>query len=130
MLEIRKASAQDLPAIEEMVRLLFPAGRARFLFGDEILVAKIGGVPVGFCHFRIRQNRCYIAGLGVLPEYRRQGIGSKLLAFTIRLIDKKGVQSAFLKVRATNSATSLYLRFGFFEKKSGQTLLLVRKRQN
>ena len=130
MFEIRKAKAADIPVVEEMAAMLFPNGRMRALPGDIFLIADKGGIPVGFCHYRIRENSCYIAGLGVLAQYREHGAGSQLLAEALYRIDKKGVQKTFLKVRAVNNAAKLYLGFGFFEKKMGDTLVLVRKRQN
>ena len=106
------------------------ASRMRALPGDMFLLAEKGGIPVGFCHYRIREKSCYIAGLGVLAQYREHGAGSRLMSEALYRIDRKGVQVTYLKVRAINHAAKLYVNFGFFEKKSGETLLLVRKRQN
>ena len=130
MFEVRKAKVSDMQMIEEMAAMLFPNSRLRALEGDTFLVAEKGGIPVGFCHYRIREERCYIAGLGVLAQYREHGAGSRLMSEALYRIDRKGVQVTYLKVRAINHAAKLYVNFGFFEKKSGETLLLVRKRQN
>jgi len=130
MFEVRKAKVSDMPMIEEMAAMLFPNSRMRILPGDTLLVAEKGGIPVGFCHYRIREKSCYIAGLGVLAQYREHGAGSRLMSEALYRIDRKGVQVTYLKVRAINHAAKLYVNFGFFEKKSGETLLLVRKRQN
>ena len=127
---VRKARKADLQAIREMIAALFPNSRSRQLPGDRYLVADKSGVPIGFCHYRIREKVCYIAGLGVLAHYREHGVGSHLMAEALFDADKKGVQTTYLKVRAMNSAAKLYLHFGFFEKRMGETLLLVRKRQN
>ncbi len=130
MFEVRKAKVSDMPMIEEMAAMLFPNSRMRALPGDTFLIAEKGGIPVGFCHYRIREKSCYIAGLGVLAQYREHGAGSRLISEALYRIDRKGVQVTYLKVRAINHAAKLYVNFGFFEKKSGETLLLVRKRQN
>ena len=130
MFEVRKAKVSDMPMIEEMAAMLFPNSRMRALPGDMFLLAEKGGIPVGFCHYRIREKSCYIAGLGVLAQYREHGAGSRLMSEALYRIDRKGVQVTYLKVRAINHAAKLYVNFGFFEKKSGETLLLVRKRQN
>ena len=130
MFVVRKAKVSDMPMIEEMAAMLFPNSRMRALPGDTFLIAEKGGIPVGFCHYRIREKSCYIAGLGVLAQYREHGAGSRLISEALYRIDRKGVQVTYLKVRAINHAAKLYVNFGFFEKKSGETLLLVRKRQN
>ncbi|VVC00882.1 Acetyltransferase (GNAT) domain protein [uncultured archaeon] len=127
---VRRAKRSDMAAVREMIETLFPSGRSRQLPGDKYLVAERKGLPIGFCHYRMRGKICYIAGLGVLAHYREHGVGSHLMAEVLYDADRKGIQTTYLKVRALNSATKLYLQFGFFERRMGETLLLVRKRQN
>lgn len=127
---VRRARKADMDAISEMIALLFPNSHWRRLPEDRYLIAEKGSVPIGFCHYRLREKNCYIAGLGVLAQYREHGVGSHLMAEALYDADKKGVQTTYIKVRALNSAAKLYLQFGFFEKRMGETLLLVRKRQN
>lgn len=127
---VRRARKRDMGAISEMISLLFPNSHGRRLPEDRYLIAEKGSVPIGFCHYRLREKNCYIAGLGVLAQYREHGVGSHLMAEALYDADKKGVQTTYLKVRALNSAAKLYLQFGFFERRMGETLLLVRKRQN
>ena len=126
--KVRKAKKPDMPAVEALVELLFPDVNVRNMEDDSYLIAEKNSMPAGFCHFRIRGKTCYIVGLGVLPEYRKHGIGSMLMADVLRIADRKGMLTAMLKVRALNTAANLYARFGFFEKRSGDVLLLVRKR--
>jgi N-acetylglutamate synthase-like GNAT family acetyltransferase len=129
-LSIRKAKSSDMDSVHEMVSLLFPNSQMRTLPGDVYLVAEKNGILVGFCHYRIREkeNTAYISGLGVLAHYREHGVGSQLMAEALYRIDKKGVQTTILKVRALNHAAKLYLNFGFFERRWGDTMVLVRKR--
>ncbi len=130
MFTIRKAKKSDRAAVQDMVSLLFPNSRNRFLPHDSFLVAEREGIPVGFCHYRIRGKNCYIAGLGVLHQYREQGLGTQLMAEALYRAERKGVDTTILKVRALNSAAKLYLSFGFFEKRWGETMVLVRKRMS
>lgn len=52
--------------------------------------------------------------LAVLPEYRRQGIGRKLVSELIDRLGRKGVHSLTLEVRASNDAAiTLYHNLGF-----------------
>ena len=127
-IKLRKAKKSDMPSVEALMGLLFPDVNVRNMEGDSYLVAEGKGGIVGFCHFRIRGKTCYIVGLGVLPEFRAHGIGSMLMAEALRIADREGVIATMLKVRALNTAANLYARFGFFEKRSGDVLLLVRKR--
>jgi ribosomal-protein-alanine N-acetyltransferase len=77
------------------------------------LKAVVRGELVGFaaCDVRQAQNTAWIATIGVLPEYRRQGIGAALLqACESRL----GVGSIRLSVRRSNqTAIRLYERLGY-----------------
>ena len=127
-LSIRRARKPDLAQIEEMMALLFPNASAKMLPRDVFFIAERLGVPIGFCHLRMRSSRCYIAGLGVLAQYRAHGVGTSLMRHALHYADLHGAQSAYLKVRALNTASKLYLSLGFFEKRVGETLLLVRKR--
>lgn len=59
-------------------------------------------------------DEAHIATLAVHPDYRRQGIGQKLLARALLEAIQKGACLATLEVRANNEAAqSLYRRFGF-----------------
>jgi len=129
-LSVRKAKSSDMAAVHEMVSLLFPNSQIRSLPGDIYIVAEKNGVLVGFCHYRVheKEKKAFIAGLGVLAHYREHGVGSQLMAEALYRIDKKGVQTTVLKVRALNHAAKLYTNFGFFERRWGDTLVLVRKR--
>lgn len=130
MFAVRKSRASDMPAIHDLMALIFPHSRSRVLPGDIFFLAERGGIPVGFCHLRTRKKTkaCYIAGLGVLAHYREHGVGSQLMAQALYFADTHGAQVTYLKVRALNTASKLYLGFGFFERRSGDTLTLVRKK--
>ncbi|MCX8198103.1 MAG: GNAT family N-acetyltransferase [Candidatus Micrarchaeota archaeon] len=128
MFSVRKAKPSDMDAVRQMVSILFPSARLRQLPEDVFLVAEKEGIPIGFCHYRIRKKACYIAGLGVLPQYREHGVGTRLMAEALYRIDRAGVQKTYLKVRALNHAAKLYLGFGFYEKRAGDTITLVRKK--
>jgi N-acetylglutamate synthase-like GNAT family acetyltransferase len=125
---VRRARKADLPAIQEMMALLFPSSSPRMLPDDIYFIAERSGIPIGFCHLRMREGRCYVAGLGVLAHYREHGLGTSLMQHALYYADTHGAQSTCLKVRALNTASKLYVSLGFFEKRIGETLVLVRKR--
>jgi len=69
---------------------------------------------IGFCSFWHVLDELHINNLAVLPEVRRQGIGSELLAFVLRKGVELGARRATLEVRRSNeTARALYERFGF-----------------
>ncbi|MFA6907572.1 MAG: GNAT family N-acetyltransferase [Candidatus Micrarchaeia archaeon] len=125
---IRRARKADHPAIEEMVSVLFPNANLRNLPYDVFFIAERSGMPIGFCHLRMRDDLCYISGLGVLAHYREHGFGTALMREALAYADSHGARVTYLKVRALNTASKLYLALGFFEKRMGETLVLVRKR--
>jgi ribosomal protein S18 acetylase RimI-like enzyme len=94
-------------------------------------VAKIGGRLVGFLSVNYRQRRWNISSLYLLPEYKRQGIGSRLLKRAWQYI---GQQTVYLTVAIYNTpALKFYQKYGFRptgvlgEKKlcNGQTIQTV-----
>lgn len=77
------------------------------------LKATTAGKIVGFIAADIRrfEDVAWIATLGVLPDYRRQGIGMSLLQ---TCEDRLRVPRIRLSVRTSNQpAIELYTRFGY-----------------
>jgi ribosomal-protein-alanine N-acetyltransferase len=69
---------------------------------------------VGFCAFWRVLDELHINNLAVLPEKRRQGVASALLARVIAEGVRLGAGRATLEVRRSNEAAlRLYERFGF-----------------
>lgn len=69
---------------------------------------------IGFCSFWRVLDELHINNLAVLPEFRRHGIGSSLLARALQEGTALGARRATLEVRRSNEAARLlYERFGF-----------------
>ena len=69
---------------------------------------------VGFCSFWLVVDELHINNLAVLPEFRRTGIASMLMAFVTRKGIGLGARRATLEVRRSNEAARLlYERLGF-----------------
>jgi len=61
-------------------------------------------------------DEVHIATIATHPDYLRQGIASQLLAHTLRHVRDEGAKSAFLEVRAGNTAAqAMYRNLGFEE---------------
>jgi ribosomal-protein-alanine N-acetyltransferase len=59
-------------------------------------------------------DEVHIANFAVAPDYRRRGLGRRLLAHILQTALEEGMQSATLEVRAGNEAAkSLYAAYGF-----------------
>jgi ribosomal-protein-alanine N-acetyltransferase len=72
------------------------------------------GCAVGFCSFWKVLDELHINNLAVMPDIRREGIGSLLLSHVLREGARIGAVRATLEVRRSNEpARQLYERFGF-----------------
>lgn len=71
---------------------------------------------LGYVCLWILMDELHILNLAVHPAYRRQGIGSRLLRFSLRLGKAAKVEVAALEVRPSNEAAiNLYKEAGFVE---------------
>lgn len=82
------------------------------------LVAWMKGRPVGFIlngYRRIRgTNIAWNGGTGVVPEYRRSGVGHRLMEVCMDVYRDNGIETAMLESLAQNTAAiSLYKRYGY-----------------
>ena len=76
---------------------------------------KPGRVIAYFC-FRLLEDEMYIMNLAVDAAYRRHGVATFLLDYSLRLAKGYGAKKALLEVRASNhAAIKLYRKLGFHE---------------
>jgi ribosomal-protein-alanine N-acetyltransferase len=93
------------PLIELMGVLTFPSVVRMRAVGDGILVGFIAGDP------RRRDNTGWILTLGVLPDWRRQGIAKALLS---KCEEQLHMPQVKLSVRRSNTAAiCLYEKLGY-----------------
>jgi len=58
----------------------------------------------------------HIATIATHPDFRKQGIGEKLLLFTLKSAKDEGAVGSFLEVRESNEAAlMMYRKFGYVE---------------
>lgn len=132
---IRKASRKHLYSVTVMTRKFFPYTGFTFdtvveRMGNEDIeyyVALVDGHCVGFVdvEFKKEKNKkekeknkkekqAKILGLAVLPEFRRRGIGTRLLNKALAISRKRGAKKAVILVAKDNiSAQRVYARKGF-----------------
>ena len=106
--------------------------------GDTAVVATINSFPIGASWYRFWTDGNFINGyideiipvlvIGVHSDYRRQGIGKKMIEWLIDYASKHSIQKISLSVSKDNYAINLYKQQGFLEYTDrGDALIMVRK---
>ncbi len=121
-LHIRKMTVEDVPAVldldQKSFSLPWPERSFRFELtnnpASRCWVAELDEKVVGMIVVWLIVDEAHVATLATHPEYRRQGIGKKLLAHALRRIMQDGARSSFLEVRESNlAAREMYRKFGY-----------------
>jgi ribosomal-protein-alanine N-acetyltransferase len=80
------------------------------------LLARIGGVNVGFVLARVAVDEAEILSIGVSGTARRRGVGLRILAAAAQRAGEGGAGKLFLEVGTDNAAAlALYRKLGFRE---------------
>lgn len=106
--------------------------------GDAAVVALLDSTPVGAAWYRFYTDDNCIRGymdetvpvivIAVHENYRRQGIGEKMIAWLIEHASKRNIQKLSLMVSKDNHALRLYRKCGFQEyADKGDSLLMLRR---
>lgn len=110
----------DVIAIEEAsftnpwTREMYEAELAKPSVAYFLLARNDSGQTVGFCSFWHVVDEVHVNNIAVLPEHRRAGVGSALVAALAGEAERLHAQTIFLEVRRSNEpALALYQRFGF-----------------
>ncbi len=132
---IQPMSVQDIPEIEVLERVCFPAPWSGDVYRHELARNQLGsywvmrpavvkGAPpiLAYGGFWAMGPEAHIVTIASHPDYRRQGLGRRLLAFMIERAHAVGASEVTLEVRAGNrAAQAMYQAMGFL-------LVGVRKR--
>ena len=121
MTEIVRMTEEDVAAVAELEKKCFAVPWSEKSFHDEMknklavyFVAKSDGRCIGYAGFWNVSGEGGITNVAVLPEYRRQGIGSMLIAEMIKTAVKLRLDLLTLEVRKSNiAAQGLYKKYGF-----------------
>lgn len=121
---IRKMTLEDIPAVIQLDHVSFslpwPERSFRFEVTDNpasrCWVAEIDRRIAGMVVAWLFVNEVHIATIATHPDFRRMGIGSRLLSHTLLQALEEGARSSFLEVRESNlAAQEMYRRFGYEE---------------
>lgn len=118
MVRVRRAGPLDLPGIYRVEKACFPDPWPLLAFFPYLvdrealaLVAEEEGI-IGFILALREGEELHIHDLAVVPEHRRQGVGSALLKEL--LAAAAGTRRVRLEVRASNhAAQAFYTKHGF-----------------
>jgi len=124
--KLRRARKEDLSRIQRIESLSFrnpyPPYYTKALIeslSDVSLVSEVEGRIVGYIFARVEYgNIGHIITIAVDPEYRRMGIGEKLMRAVLNILKELGCVSVYLEVRVSNKpAINLYKKLGFVVKR-------------
>jgi ribosomal-protein-alanine N-acetyltransferase len=120
---IRRYRAGDFEALYKIDQICFPReiayGRRelRFYLADpssDCFVAESGGNIAGFIVTEARGADAHIITLDVLPEYRRDSIGTRLLDEGEKAVANRGAARVWLETATTNDAAiAFWTRHGY-----------------
>jgi ribosomal-protein-alanine N-acetyltransferase len=123
-IEIRRLTLQDLNEIERIETDVYPTPWSRSMFAGEL--AKPSSLSLGAFDGEAAErlvaylivsryvDAWHIMNVAVEPEYRRQGVASRLLDELFELTAGDPRRGYTLEVRISNTtAIALYERFGF-----------------
>jgi GNAT superfamily N-acetyltransferase len=83
---------------------------------DSVLAAKLGPTLAGFCFSQRDDGLIWLAWFGVVPPFRRQGIGMALLATLEERAVRAGSHKIWCDCRTTNVASrSILAHAGYVE---------------
>lgn len=135
MLNIRPTTPEDIPVLFQLIQALaayeklthLVTGNAdalkEHLFGDrpraEAIMADLGEISVGFALFFpnystfLTKPGIYLEDVFVLPEYRRQGIGTAMLTYIAKLaFDRDAGRLEWSVLDWNRSAIDFYEKMG------------------
>jgi len=122
MVTVEKMKMKDLDEVMEVERQCFTTPWSRYSFICELrdnqfshyIVAKHMGKVIGYAGMWTIIDEAHVTNVGVLPEYRGEGVGEYLMRSLIAAAKERGAKKMTLEVRKSNYiAQNLYTKLGF-----------------
>lgn len=119
---IDRATEADVDAIQTLERACFGQAWTREQYLNELadtrltysLVARERELVVAYASLQTFGDEAHIPSVAVRPEYRRRGLGRRLVERLLRHAVERGVAEVWLEVRSRNEpAIALYEQRGF-----------------
>ncbi|MFH1336024.1 MAG: ribosomal protein S18-alanine N-acetyltransferase [Candidatus Zixiibacteriota bacterium] len=120
---VQRMTHEDLDEIARLEKICFSDPWNRKCFEEELehqfcmpLVVRLDHQVVGYACLWHVDEQMEIANFAVSPEFRRRGIGRRLMEEVLLESRERGCTSVILSVRESNlSAKNLYEEFGYVE---------------
>ncbi|HEY8136057.1 MAG TPA: ribosomal protein S18-alanine N-acetyltransferase [Candidatus Limnocylindrales bacterium] len=121
-LRVEPMGLEDVPAVHRIEEQSFPIPWPDYAFRQELqtnrlahyLVVRSGNETVAYGGLWLLVDEAHITTFAVLPEWRRQGIGGRLMVALMDLALRLNARVMTLEVRLSNRpARDLYAKFGF-----------------
>jgi [ribosomal protein S18]-alanine N-acetyltransferase len=119
---VEQMTLEDVSDVHRIERASFPVPWPDYAFRQELqtnrmahyLVVRAAGEAVAYGGLWMMVDEAHITTFAVLPQWRRHGIGGRLMLDLMRLAQDLHARVLTLEVRLSNQpARSLYQRFGF-----------------
>lgn len=120
---LRPMERRDLEAVHALELSIFPTPWSFNSYKFELegnpaselwVIEAPSGAVAAYAVVWLLVDEAHIANIAVAPDYRRQGLGRRLLRHALIRAAKDGMRYATLEVRAGNrAARSMYKSFGF-----------------
>ncbi|MDP2157828.1 MAG: ribosomal protein S18-alanine N-acetyltransferase [Nitrospirota bacterium] len=118
---IQDLRPEDVSAVLSIEKASFTTPWSEILFMNEIFkprslpkAAMIGEKIVGYICANYLLDEGHVLNVTVHPDFRKQGIASRLVHYMIDLLRKEGCLAIFLEVRISNAAAlAMYQKAGF-----------------
>ena len=121
-LNVERMTLDDVPDVHRIERASFPVPWPDYAFRQELqtnrlahyLVVRVLEEAVAYGGLWMMVDEAHITTFAVLPQWRRHGVGGRLMVEMMRLAVVLGARIVTLEVRLSNApARALYQRFGF-----------------
>ena len=122
LLGIRPMLEEDLTQVFRLEKKIYPYPWSLGIFQDCLRVGYCCWVltmdkqMIGYGVMSVVVDEAHILNISIDPEWRRRGLGLKLMQRLLKIAGQHGAESVFLEVRASNhAAQQLYDKVGFVE---------------
>jgi ribosomal-protein-alanine N-acetyltransferase len=121
-MRVEPMTLDDVADVHRIERASFPVPWPDYAFRQELqtnrlahyLVVRVLEETVAYGGFWMMVDEAHVTTFAVLPQWRRHGIGGRLMVELMRSARDLGARIATLEVRLSNAAArSLYQQFGF-----------------
>ena len=121
-LRVEPMGLEDVPAVHRIEAASFPMPWPDYAFRQELqtnrlahyMVVRAGNETVAYGGLWLLVDEAHITTFAVLPEWRRRGIGGRLMVALMDLALRLSARVMTLEVRLSNRpARDLYAHFGF-----------------